>query len=112
LETKMGEIIAFRAMKDDAHPRPPLEGPAEIVTFTGGWHAPMNDQDGQSRPGFEKAAWYKRCRSKLSCSIGLLWPWITAALRGDRNRPGAAVHVTTPEHHMIPGEAKRGGVSS
>jgi hypothetical protein len=27
---------------------------------------------------FEKAAWYKRCRSKFSRSIGPLWPLLTA----------------------------------
>jgi hypothetical protein len=77
LETKMGEIIAFKPVKDGAHLRPPSEGPAKI-TFTGGWHAPMNGRDSQRPSGLEKAAWYKRCRSKFSRSIGPLWPSRTA----------------------------------
>ena len=52
----MGEIIAFKPVKDGAHLRPPSEGPAKIVTFTGGWHAPMNGRDSQRRSGLEKAA--------------------------------------------------------
>ena len=104
-------IIDFKPAKDGAHLRPPSEGPANIVTFTGGWHAPMNGRDGHRPPGLEKAAWYKRCRSKLSRSIGPLWPLVTASLRGAGPRPCAPVLVTKSERRTIPEEAKR-GVSS
>jgi hypothetical protein len=107
----MGEIIAFKPVKDGAHPRTPSEGPASIVPFTGGWHAPMNGRDGHRPPDLEKAAWYKRCGSKFSRSIGPLWPLVAATLRGAGNRPGIAAHVAKPECRTIPEDAKR-GVSS
>jgi hypothetical protein len=41
----MGEVIVFKAEKDGTHLRPPPEGSAKIVFFTGVWHEPMNDID-------------------------------------------------------------------
>jgi hypothetical protein len=42
----MGEVIVFKAEKDGTHLRPPPEGSAKIVFFTGVWHEPMNDEGG------------------------------------------------------------------
>jgi hypothetical protein len=112
LEKKMGEVIVFRPAKDGTHLRPPPEGTAKIVTFIGGWHAPMNDREGRRALGFIKAVWHEHCRRKFSCSFGPLWPLITASLRGAGMRPGTVVQVTRSARRMIPGEAKRGGASS
>jgi hypothetical protein len=55
----MGEVIVFKAEKDGTHLRPPPEGSAKIVFFTGVWHEPMNDRGGKkTRIGFGKS---KRC---------------------------------------------------
>jgi hypothetical protein len=112
LETKMGDVIAFKPVKDGVHMRPPPEGSAKIITFTGGWHAPMSDQEGNSARGLGKAAWYERCRNNFLCSLGLLWPWGTAFLRVARNRSGEAMLAATSAPSTIPGEAKLGGMSS
>ena len=45
----MGEVIAFKAEKDGTHLRPPPEGSAKIVFFTGVWHEPINDRGGKKR---------------------------------------------------------------
>jgi hypothetical protein len=45
----MGEVIVFKAEKDGTHLRPPPEGSAKIVFFTGVWHEPMNDRGGKKR---------------------------------------------------------------
>ena len=47
----MDEVIAFKLVKDGVHTPPPPEGNAKIITFTGGWHAPMSDREGNSAPG-------------------------------------------------------------
>jgi len=45
----MGEVIAFKAEKDGTHLRPPPEGSAKMVFFTGVWHEPINDRGGKKR---------------------------------------------------------------
>ena len=45
----MGEVIVFKAEKDGTHLRPPPEGSAKIVFFTGVWHEPINDRGGKKR---------------------------------------------------------------
>ena len=45
----MGEVIVFEAEKDGTHLRPPPEGSAKIVFFTGVWHEPMNHRGGKKR---------------------------------------------------------------
>jgi hypothetical protein len=108
----MGEVIAFKLTKDGVHMRSPAEGSAKIVTFTGGWHAPMNDQEGNRAPDFKNAAWFERCRSIFSRALGPLWPLVTASLRGAGDCPGEAEQVMRSAHCPLPAEAKRGGISS
>jgi hypothetical protein len=43
------EVIVFKAEKDGTHLRPPPEGSAKIVFFTGVWHEPMNHRGGKKR---------------------------------------------------------------
>ncbi len=45
----MSEVIVFKVEKDGTHLRPPPEGSAKIVFFTGVWHEPMNDRGGKKR---------------------------------------------------------------
>ena len=49
----MSEVIAFKVEKDGTHLRPPPEGSAKIVFFTGVWHEPMNDRGGKKRRASE-----------------------------------------------------------
>jgi hypothetical protein len=112
LETKMGEVIAFKPVKDGVPMRPPLEGSARIITFTGGWHAPVSDQEGNSARGLGKAAWYKRCTNNFLSSLDLLWSWGMASLRVARNRSGEVMQAATSAPSTVPGEAKLGGMSS
>jgi hypothetical protein len=45
----MGEVIVFKAEKDGTHLRPPPEGSAKIVFFTGVWHEPDADLEAVTR---------------------------------------------------------------
>ena len=108
----MGEVIAFKPAKDGVHMRSPVDGSAKIVTFTGGWHAPMNDQEGNRAPDLKNAAWYKRCRSIFSRALATLRQLVTASLRGAGDCPGEAEQATSAAPCTLPGEAKRGGMSS
>ncbi len=66
----MGEVIDFKAEKDGTHLRPPPEGSAKIVFFTGVWHEPMNagagKRDAHRSPTW-KAAW---CRTAFAATPG------------------------------------------
>jgi len=108
----MGEVIAFKPAKDGVHMRSPVDGSAKIVTFTGGWHAPMNNQEGNRAPDLKNAAWFERCRSIFSRALGPLWQLVTASLHGAGDCPGEAEQATSAAPCTLPGEAKRGGMSS
>lgn len=107
----MGDVIDFRREIDSAPSRPPSGGTAEVITFTGGWHRPMNGQGTTSQP-ISMAAWYARVRRKISRALALLWPRVSESLRGTSHSPGSAAQVTILEKRPIPGEAKRGGAST
>lgn len=108
----MGEVIAFKLVKDGSYLKPPPVSPAKIVTFTGGWHTPISGRGETCGSDLEKAAWYERCWRKIFRSFGTLRPWVTASLHGAPIRPDEAVQATGPEHRTIPAEAKCGGGSS
>lgn len=108
----MGEIIAFKMVKCGAHQKPPPGSPAKIVTFTGGWHAPISGRGEICARDMVKAAWYERCWKKLFLSLGSLRPWITVSLHGAALRPDQAAQASGLAHRTIPSEAKWGGVSS
>jgi hypothetical protein len=55
----MGEVIVFKSEKDGTHLRPPPEGSAKIVFFTGVWHEHERPgREKETRIGFGKS---KRC---------------------------------------------------
>jgi len=108
----MGEVIAFKPAKDRVHMKSPADGSAKIVTFTGGWHAPMNNQEANRAPDLKNAAWYERCRSIFSRALGPLRQLVTASLRGAGDCLGEAEQVMRSAPCTLPGEAKRGGISS
>jgi hypothetical protein len=102
----MGDIIDFRQVKDCARLRPPSEGTAEIVTFTGGWHRPMSGHGTKSQPVLV------RCRRRIARSLAPFWAVVSASFHGPDNRPGAAVQGINLETHTSPDQAKRSGASS
>ena len=64
----MGEVIVLKAEKDGTHLRPPPEGSAKIVFFTGVWQEPMNDRGGTSDA---HQVWEKQALSRLKLGNGL-----------------------------------------
>jgi hypothetical protein len=106
LEKKMGDVIDFRQVKDCARLRPPSEGTAEIVTFTGGWHRPMLSMARNPQPVF------MRCRRRIVRSLAPLWKVVSACFHGLDNQPGAAVQEINLETHTNPGQAERIDASS
>jgi hypothetical protein len=108
----MGEVIAFKLENNGAHMRPLPEGSAKIITFTGGWHAPMTDKKKNNTSGLPKVAWHEGCRSTFLYSLGRLASWGMAYLRGTCNGSGQAMPSAARAPGSIPGEAKFGGMSS
>jgi hypothetical protein len=108
----MGEVIAFKPVKEGAPMRPPAATSAKIMIFTGGAYASMNGQVGNRTPDREKAAWYERCRIKFSRCLGPLLAWLTASLRAAGHCPGDAEQATRLGPWTIPGQAKRKSLSS
>jgi hypothetical protein len=106
LEKKMGDVIDFRQVKDCARLRPPSEGTAEIVTFTGGWHRPMSIRGTKSQSVFV------RCRRRIVRSLAPFWAVVSASLRSPDNQPGAAVQEINLETNTSLGQAEWSGASS
>jgi hypothetical protein len=102
----MGDVIDFRHVKDCAHLRPPSEGTAEIVTFTGGWHRPMGGHGTKSQPVSV------RCWRQIARSLAPFWEVVSASFRVPNNRPDATVQGINLETRTSPDQAKRSGASS
>ena len=84
----MGEVIVFKAEKDGTHLRPPPEGSAKIVFFTGVWHEPMNDRGKKSA----HRVWEEQALSRFKLGNGSKVRMCGGALAGLKppHRPSRA----------------------
>ena len=80
----MGEVIVFEAEKHGTHLRPPPEGSAKIVFFTGVWHEPMNHRVGKR----DAHRVWEQALSRLKLGNGLKFGCAGGALAGLKPPPG------------------------